>query len=89
MTYDMASKCYSAGFIVDVVLFDKVFDVVSHNLLLDQLRLLGICSPLIDWIADFLIGRVMRVSGSSGGFMDVKSGVPQRSVLGPHVSYFC
>ena len=53
------------GFIIDTVLFDfaKAFDVVSQHLLLDELRLLGIYSPLTDWIADFRIGRVMRVSG--------------------------
>ena len=56
----------------------KAFDVVSHNLLLDKLRLLGICSPLTDWIADFLIGRVMSVSVSDTRiFMDVSSGGPQ------------
>ena len=39
-------KWYDMCFIVDVVLFDfaKAFDVVSHYLLLDKLRLLGICS---------------------------------------------
>ena len=69
------------GIIADVVLFGfaKAFDVVSHHLLLDKLRLLGICNPLIDWIADFLIGRVMRVlvSGIHSNFMDVRSSVPQ------------
>ena len=45
------------GFIADVVLFDSAnpFNVVSHNLLLDKLRLLGVCSPYIDWIADILL----------------------------------
>ena len=59
----MESKWYDVGFIVDIVLFDfaMALDVVSHHLLLDNLRLLDIYSPLIDWIADFPIGRVMRV----------------------------
>ena len=59
----MVSKWYDMGFNNDVVLFDFAiaFDVVSHHLLFDKLRLLGICSPLINWIADFLIGRVMRI----------------------------
>ena len=50
---------------------------------LDKMRLFGICSPLIDWIADFLICRVMRVSGICSSFMNLRSGVPQRSVLCP------
>ena len=46
LTYDMVSKgLYNVSFIADEVLFDfaKAFDVVSHHLLLDKLRLLGIC----------------------------------------------
>ena len=66
-------------FIVDVVLFDfaKAFNVVSYHLLLDKLRLSGTCSPLIDWIADYIIiSRVMRVliSGIRSSFMDVRTG---------------
>ena len=72
----MVSKWYDVGFIVYVVLFDFVeaSNIVSHHLLLDMFRLLGICSPFIDWIVDFLVG--IRSS-----FMDVRSGSPQRSVL--------
>ena len=78
-------SCHHVGFSVAAVLFDfaKVFDVVSHHLLLGKLRLLGFCNPLIDRIADFLIVCVMRVSVSSicSSLMDVRSGVPQGSVL--------
>ena len=74
LTYGMLSTWYDVGFIVDVVLFDftKAFDIVSHYLLLE----LGICSPLIDWIADFLIDCVMRVSCIRNSFVNVRSGVP-------------
>ena len=73
---------YDVGFIVDVVLFAfvKSFDVVSHHLLLYKLRLLNNCSPLIDWIANFLNSRAMKVSGIHSSFMDVRSGVLQGSV---------
>ena len=72
--------------IVDVVLFDfaTAFDVPSHHLLVDKFKLLDICSSLIiNWIVDFLIGRVMRVSVSSirSNFMGVRSGVQQGSML--------
>ena len=70
------------GYIVDLGLLDfaKAFDVVSLHLLLDKLRLLGICSSLIDLIADFLIGRVMSVSVLSirSNFMDIRRGVFQK-----------
>ena len=55
----------------------------EHHLLLDKFRLLDICGPLIDWIADLLIDRDMRVSGIRIRFMDVWGGVSQGSVLGP------
>ena len=75
----MVSKWYDVGFIVDVVLFDfdKAFNVVSHNLLLHRLRLLVICIPLIEWIANFLSGRFMRVLVSGIRRSDIRSGVPQ------------
>ena len=49
------------------------------------MRLLGICSPIIDYITEFIIRRATRVSvsGIRSSFMDVWSGVPQRNVLGP------
>ena len=78
---------YAIFSIVDVVMFDfaEAFDVVSHHLLLDKFGSLGVCSPLLDWTADFRIGHVMRisVSGIRSSFVDVRSGVSQRSVLDP------
>ena len=43
LMYDMVSKWYDVGYIVDLVWFDfvKVFDVLSHHLLLYKLRFLG------------------------------------------------
>ena len=71
------SKWYDVCFIVDVVLFyfAKVSYVVSYYLLLDKLRrLLGICSPLIDWTANFLIGILIGMRALVSG---IRNGVPQ------------
>ena len=51
---------------VDVVFlyFSRLFDVVSHSVLLDMLRGLGLDVTVLSWIEDFLLGRTMRVSVS-------------------------
>ena len=63
----------------------KAFDRVWHNGLLFKLEHIGICGKLIDWLKSYLSGRIQRVviRGQSSIFLEVKSGVPQGSVLGP------
>ena len=60
-TYDYVSKYVDEGCEVDVVLFDyrKAFDVVNHRLLLSKLELLGVKSPLLGWLGDFLVGVLL------------------------------
>jgi len=71
----------------DVILLDfsKAFDKVSHRLLLSKLQYYGIAGQLLGWISSFLSGRTQRVvcGGQSSDPVNVASGVPQGSVLGP------
>ena len=87
LAYDYVSAHMDQGNDVDVLYFDyrKAFDVVNHKVLLTKLSLIGICNPLLGWIKDFLTGRKMKVvvHGSSSRTVDVTSGVPQGSVIGP------
>ena len=78
---------YDSGKQVDAAVLDfsKAFDTVPHRALLVKLERYGIRGHLLDWIAEFLCNRKMRVvvDGETSDETDVKSGVPQGTVLGP------
>ena len=77
----------SAGDDVDVIFvdFSKAFDKVPHGRLLQKLENYGIVGDTLDWLKDFLIGRhfSVRIHLVRSSEMNVCSGVPQGSVLGP------
>ena len=65
--------------------FKKAFDSVSHLKLLSKLKSFGINKFLFSWIRAFLFGQTQSVKVNSvvSNSVQVTSGVPQGSVLGP------
>ena len=75
------------GHQIDVFLLDleKAFDTVPHELLKSKLHRYGVDKDTLMWIDRFLYQRKqqVRVDSKYSEWADVKSGVPQGTVLGP------
>ena len=72
---------------VDIIYLDfrKAFDTVPHERLLVKLEAYGISGKIVSWIREFLVNRqqVVRVGDELSKKIEVKSGIPQGSILGP------
>ena len=85
---DSLSLSLNRNIRADVIYFDfaKAFDSVSHDLILHKLKFLfGIDGRLLAFIRNYLLDRwqAVVINGSVSTRLQVVSGVPQGSILGP------
>ena len=85
--YNQLIKTKCSGKCTLLVLLDlsAAFDTVDHEILLNDLRLLGLDGNVLSWYRSYLTNRKFKVVidqvTSDPGFM--RTGVPQGSILGP------
>ena len=65
--------------------FQKAFDCVNHTVLMDKLHSIGISGSFYDWLLNYLENRkqFVTVNGSNSELLEIDTGVPQGSLLGP------
>ena len=73
---------YGLGIYLD---FQKAFDTVDHEILIEKLHYYGIRGNILDWFKSYLSNRKQftYVNGTSSKISHINCGVPQGSVLGP------
>ena len=73
---------YAVGIFLD---FQKAFDTVDHQILLDKLHIYGVRGFLLEWFSSYLCNRKQFVcyNKCSSDNLNIICGVPQGSILGP------
>ena len=84
---DSIRKCLDNGELVGSVFVDitKAFDTISHDILLNKLKIYGVRENEYEWFASYLFRRSQKVliENNLSDEFSLNSGVPQGSIPGP------
>ena len=77
--------CLKINTVLGKVIISKAFDTVNHEILINKLKHYGIRGLSLDWIKSYFGNRQKNVeyNGAYSYCNSIKSGVPQRLILGP------
>ena len=85
---NMDQGCTTGAVFLDL---SKAFDLINHTTLLAKLSSIGIRNNELNWFTDYLANRTqtVKINGCKSDPMNIKTGVPQGSVLGPLLFIIC
>ena len=87
LALDEWTEALDKGEDTDVIYLDyqKAFDTVPHRRLMKKVQAYGFTENIEEWLSDFLTGRsqIVNIKGEHSEAKNIKSGIPQGSVLGP------
>ena len=70
-----------------VIMLDMsaAFDTIQHDILVSKMKLYGLENCALSWVKSYLSGRsqAVYIDGALSDTLDIETGVPQGSVLGP------
>ena len=87
ISQDLNEKKFVIGIFLDL---KKAFDTVSHDILLQKLKKLGISGTPLNWFTSYLSGRSQYtvINGSNSTEQSIDISVLQGSILGP-ILFLC
>ena len=74
---------HTLGVFIDL---SKAFDTLNFDILLQKLAKYGVSKSSLSWFKSYISGRTQKVTlpcGATSRELEVKTGVPQGSILGP------
>jgi len=78
---------------VDAIYTDisKAFDTINHSVLIRKLELIGVNSPMLNWLSSYISCRSqkVRLHGYVSNNISIPSGVPQGGHISPLLFILC